>query len=256
MPTHGAYTSSLEQEGLITTVGPRRGRIVRVPPRRAVRSSERHQLEKDRAILPLPERAEIGEAETNLDMSIGEQMFTAAYDTISASEDLARVLQVRAGDPLLRRTFVSTDPRTGLLLSSSVSYIPRAFVEGNPALLDEKNEPWPGGTLHQLSTVGIEIMLVADHVTARMPTSAEAEAWDLPPGVPLLLCRRISVDARRPHHRDLRRRVPCGPDRAALHHPAEPVAQTTRSTRMTSLGQADQDFLPARDHHLPPRPGR
>ena len=113
MPTHGAYTSSLEQEGLITTVGPRRGRIVRVPPRRAVRSSERHQLEKERAILPLPERAEIGEAETNLDMSIGEQMFTAAYDTISASEDLARVLQVRAGDPLLRRIFVSTDPRTG-----------------------------------------------------------------------------------------------------------------------------------------------
>jgi GntR family transcriptional regulator len=62
-------------------------------------------------------------------------------------------------------------------------------------LLDEKNEPWPGGTLHQLSTVGIEIMRVVDEVTARMPTNAEAQAWDMPSGVPLLVCRRISFDA-------------------------------------------------------------
>jgi GntR family transcriptional regulator len=76
-----------------------------------------------------------------------------------------------------------------------VSYIARALVEGNPALLDQGNEPWPGGTQHQLSTVGIEIMVMGDQVTARMPTTVEAQAWDLPDGVPLLLCRRISVDA-------------------------------------------------------------
>lgn len=185
----------LEQEGLITTVGARRGRIVRVPPRRAVRSSERHQLEKDRAILPMPDRGEIGEAETNFDMSIGEQRFTSIYDVIDADEDQAKILNVAQGTPLLRRRFVSTDPHTNRLLSSSASYIPKSFVEGNPALLDEKNEPWPGGTLHQLSTVGIEIMRVVDQVTARMPTGAEAEAWDLPPGIPLLFCRRVSFDA-------------------------------------------------------------
>lgn len=186
---------TLEQEGFITTVGARRGRIVRVPPRRAIRSSERHQLEKDRAILPIPERGEIGEAETNLDMSIAEQKFTSTYDVIDASEELARVLNLRVGDPLLRRRFVSADPHTDRLLSSSVSYIPKSFVEGNSALLDQSNEPWPGGTLHQLSTVGIEIMNVVDQVTARMPTSAEAYAWDMPPGIPLLVCRRISFDA-------------------------------------------------------------
>lgn len=75
-----------------------------------------------------------------------------------------------------------------------MSCIPKNWVEGNPALLDESNEPWRGGTLHQLSTVGIEIMKVVDEVTARMPSGAEAQAWDLPPGIPLLFCRRLSYD--------------------------------------------------------------
>ena len=38
-------------------------------------------------------------------------------------------------------------------------------------------------------------MQVLEQVTARMPSSAEAQAWDLPPGIPLLICRRISSDA-------------------------------------------------------------
>ena len=75
-----------------------------------------------------------------------------------------------------------------------MSYIPKSLVKNNPAVLDEKNEPWPGGTMHQLSTVGIEIMRIVDEVTARMPTSAEARAWDMPSGIPLLICRRISFD--------------------------------------------------------------
>jgi GntR family transcriptional regulator len=186
---------TLEREGLITTVPSRRGRIVRIPPRRAIRSSDRHQLEKDRAILPMPERGAIGEAETNFDMPIADQHFTASYDIVNASDELARILNIPPATPLLRRRFVSTDPQTKRLLSNSVSYIPKSFVEGNPELLDENNEPWPGGTLHQLSTVGIEVMRVVDQVTARMPTSAEAEAWDLPPGIPLLVCRRISFGA-------------------------------------------------------------
>ena len=183
----------LEQEGLVT-VRPRRGRIVRVPPRRAVRDSERHQLEKDNAILPEEERGKVGEAETNLAMSINDQEFTSRYDIIPAPAEMASMFGIAPTTELLRRRYTSTDPQTGNLLSNSVSYIPKTFVEANPAILDERNEPWPGGTLHQLSTVGIEIMKVVDEVTARMPSSAEAEEWDLPSGIPLLFCRRISYD--------------------------------------------------------------
>lgn len=185
---------ALEQEGLIT-VRPRRGRTVRFPPRRVTRSSDRHQEEKDRALLSEAERKQIGEAETNLGMSINDQQFTATYGIINANQELATALGVALGAPLLERRWTSTDANTRRLLSSSVSYIPKALVEKNPALFDQNNEPWPGGTMHQLSTVGIEIMRVVDDVTARMPTNDEAQAWDIPSGVPLLICRRISFDA-------------------------------------------------------------
>jgi GntR family transcriptional regulator len=184
---------TLEQEGLVS-VRARRGRIVRVPPRRAVRDSERHQIEKDNAILPEDARGKLGEAETNLAMSIDDQEFSSKYDIFPAPAELAEIFAIVPTTPLLRRRFTSIDPRTKNLLSDSVSYIPKAFVESNPAILDERNEPWPGGTLHQLSTVSIEIMNVVDEVTARMPSSAEADEWDLPPGVPLLFCRRLSYD--------------------------------------------------------------
>jgi GntR family transcriptional regulator len=128
-------------------------------------------------------------------MSIADQKFTAAYDTIPAGAELAELFGVGPVDPLLRRRYESTAPQTGRLLSASVSYIPRSLVEGNPALLDQDNEPWWGGTQHQLSTVGIEIMCMIDQVTARMPTTVEAQMWDMPDGVPLLFCRRISIDA-------------------------------------------------------------
>jgi GntR family transcriptional regulator len=36
---------------------------------------------------------------------------------------------------------------------------------------------------------------MVDKVTGRMPTTVEAQQWGLPEGVPLLLCRRISLDA-------------------------------------------------------------
>jgi GntR family transcriptional regulator len=49
--------------------------------------------------------------------------------------------------------------------------------------------------MHQLSTVGIEVARIVDEVTARMPTTVEAQLWDLPDGVPIIFCRRISIDA-------------------------------------------------------------
>lgn len=185
--------SLLKAQGLIT-VGRGRAPIVRVPPARVVRSSERHQTEKDLAAGPLEERAAIGEAETNLAMSIAEQHFTAAYDLVPAGAEIAQLLHIDPGTTVLRRRFESTERRTRKLLSASVSYIPKSLVERNPALLDERNEPWPGGTQHQLATVGIEIMCMIDRVAARMPSTVEARQWGLPDGVPLLVCRRLAID--------------------------------------------------------------
>jgi GntR family transcriptional regulator len=183
----------LKAQGLIAG-GRGKAPIVRIPPGRVVRSSERHQAEKDQAVRPEDERRTVGEAETNLSMSIDDQEFISAYDITPAGGELAELFGIEPADPVLRRRYESTDKRTGRLLSASVSYIPRALVEGNPELLDQGKEPWWGGTQHQLSTVGIEIMCIVDQVTARMPTTVEAQLWDMPDGVPLLFCRRISID--------------------------------------------------------------
>ncbi|MFD4755721.1 GntR family transcriptional regulator [Streptomyces sp. NPDC058426] len=188
-----AAVALLKSQGLITSGRGKAPRVREALPR-VVRSSERHQEEKDLAARPMRERASTGEAETTMGMSIQDQAFTSQYDTVEATDDLARVLDVPSGEPLLRRRYQARDVSAGRLLSSSVSYIPRGLVDGNPAILDEENEPWPGGTQHQLSTVGVEIMQVVDEVTGRMPTTAEAQEWGLPEGVPLLICRRISLD--------------------------------------------------------------
>lgn len=184
----------LKAQGLITA-GRGKAPVVRIPPSRVIRSSERHQAEKDLARLPEKERAAVGEAETNLNMPIDAQEFTSSYDIIEAGPELARVFGVNETDKLLRRRYESKDRRSRHLLSFSTSYMPLALIQGNAALLDEKNEPWPGGTQHQLSTVGIEIMSIVDEVTGRMPTTVEAQLWGLPDGVPLLICRRISLDS-------------------------------------------------------------
>ncbi|MGX9918986.1 GntR family transcriptional regulator [Streptomyces sp. NPDC002248] len=189
-----AAVALLKTQGLITS-GRGKAPTVRKAPRRVVRSSERHQEEKDRAVLAESERAQVGEAETTLGMSIDDQEFSSIYDTIGAPAELAKALGVEPGTELLRRRYQARDRSSGHLLSSSASYIPLALVSGNPAILDAQNEPWPGGTQHQLSTVGVEIMSMIDEVTGRMPTTAEAQDWGLPDGVPLLICRRISLDA-------------------------------------------------------------
>jgi GntR family transcriptional regulator len=183
----------LRSQGLITA-GRGKAPIVRIPPGKVVRDSERHQAEKDLAARPEAERAKVGEAETNLGMSIEDQRFTSTYDLIPATDELAELFEIDPEAPVLRRKYEAVNAR-GRLLSYSVSYIPKGLIDANPALLDESNEPWPGGTQHQLSTVGIEIMCIVDQVTARMPTTVEVQLWDLPAGVPLIFCRRISLDA-------------------------------------------------------------
>lgn len=49
--------------------------------------------------------------------------------------------------------------------------------------------------MHQLSTVGVEVMKVVDEVTSRMSTTVERQLWGLETGIPMILIRRISYDA-------------------------------------------------------------
>jgi GntR family transcriptional regulator len=184
----------LKQQGLIST-GQGRPPVVRAPLRRVVRSSERHQDEKDLVRAPLAERRAIGVAETDMGAALNELVCLADYDVIEADNAMAGLFDIEVGTKLLRRAYEMVEPRSRRRQAWSVSHIPYPLVESNPELLDAKNEPWPGGTQHQLYTVGIEVARMIDVVTAAMPTTAEAKQWELDAGVPMVRVRRVSIDS-------------------------------------------------------------
>jgi len=169
--------------------------MVRTPRSKVCRSSERHQHEKDLVLESEAVRASTGVAETDMGSKIEDLAFNPEYRTITPPPALAAALGIRPETPVLQRVYEMRDRQDNRRLSWSISYIPIPLIESNPRLRDSANEPWPGGTQHQLSTVGIEVMRIVDQVSAVMPTTADAHEWRLDNGVPMLRVRRISYDA-------------------------------------------------------------
>lgn len=183
----------LKQQGLI--VGGRgKPARVRIPPRQVIRSSDRHQTEKSLVLATGTERRTTGLAEMDIGVDLNQLQVRCDYVPVPAEPRLAEIFRITTGDTLLRRAWEHVEPRNDRREAWSVSYIPVSLIESNPAIADPANDPWPGGTQHQLYTVGIEVDRVVDEVAAIMPTTVDAERWELDTGVPLLRCRRISID--------------------------------------------------------------
>ncbi|MFD4756361.1 GntR family transcriptional regulator [Streptomyces sp. NPDC058426] len=165
---------------------------VRVRPPRIVRHNGRYQTEKTRALLPEAERAEYGVAEADSGLSVRD-LYEDVYDyeVVRGPDEIRQLFGVSDDEQLLRRTYQRRHAaRAGA--TGSTSYIPYALACQNADLLDSGREPWPGGTMHQLATVGVELDRIDDHVSAEMPSPEEQELFDVPPGVPLIRIRKIS----------------------------------------------------------------
>jgi GntR family transcriptional regulator len=171
-----------------------RGTFVRRPPQRVRRTPDRYQWEKDRVMLPESQRRRTGATERDTGLPMSDLDFHASYDVIPANEDLAREFSVPVGAKLLRRTYRTRSRHEDAPLSLITSYLVYDVVAENAALLDAQNEPWPGGTQHQLHTIGIELDRITDRITARPPTPEEIEALALKPGTSVMLLRKISID--------------------------------------------------------------
>jgi len=165
-----------------------------MPRTPAVRDSRRHQWEKNRVRRPRSERAGIGATEHDTGLNCSDLVFHAAYDATDASEELAEAFGVPVGAALLKRSYRTRHATESAPFSLVTSYLPRDLIEANPDLLDPAGEPWPGGTQHQLHTVGIEVDRVEERVTARAPTPAEARELELPAGAPVLVLGKTSYD--------------------------------------------------------------
>ena len=187
----------LRTEGRITVSRGAPARVRIAPPRTELSISitpEAAQTQKDLALRPEKERAATGAAELALGVPIEQTVFSATYSRVPATAELAGEFQVDAGAELLRREYRTSNRETGKLILYSISHIPVHLIESNPALFDEKNEPWPGGHWHQLYTVGIEIDRIESSITAVQPTTRQRQDWNIDQGVPLLSLRSLSID--------------------------------------------------------------
>ncbi|MGA6165161.1 GntR family transcriptional regulator [Amycolatopsis magusensis] len=207
------------------------GTFVRKQPVRTVRApSERYQWEKDRALKPLEERLATGTSERESGLDTPELEFNAKYTVVPATDRVASALKIAPGSEVLQRVYVTSSKDSGTAIGGSESYIPLELLESNPKLLDEANEPWPGGTHHQLSTVGIEIESITDNITARMPSTDEKDSMKIPDGTPVFEIQKLSTDT-------LGRKVECSfivlpGDRAELEY-------TVRLDRWEAAPNAD-----------------
>lgn len=172
-----------------------RGTYVRAPRERVTRyNAERYQWEKDRVRKSEEERRSTGGVEFDTGLTVADLTFHAEYGELRADEDLAGAFGAPVGTRLLRRVYWTRPGTDTAPLSLARSYLPYDLAARNPELLDAGNEPWPGGTQHQLATVGVEVDRIEERVTARPPLPDEADRLDVEPGVSVLAVRRVSLD--------------------------------------------------------------
>lgn len=116
------------------------------------------------------------------------------FREVPASERLAELLDVAEGTTLLERHFTfyaRSEPQ-----QVSISVYPLDLVAGTP-VAEPDNEPWPGGNIAQLASIGVTVTRVEESVTARMPMPDEAETLLMTQGVPVVaITRRMFTGAR------------------------------------------------------------
>lgn len=194
VPTIRQALNVLRAEGLIDAQHGK-GRFVRAERRRVRRTPERYQWEKARVILPNEERATTGATEHDTGLTYSDLRFFAEYHDVPADEQLAREFRIEPGTKMLERIYRTTSRQESAPISLVRSYLIHDVVAKNPALLDAKNEPWPGGTQHQLSTVGVELDHIMDEITARPALTDEAEQLGIDAqGVAVFVLKKTSVD--------------------------------------------------------------
>lgn len=111
----------------------------------------------------------------------------ADYREVPATAELAELFQTEAGTMLLERRLLVREH--GIPQELTTSYYPLHLVAGTP-VADPNHEPWPGGHLAQLAYLGIIVTGVREIIRARMPTTSEAQALQLPAGIPILTITR------------------------------------------------------------------
>lgn len=179
--------AQLRAEGLVVTQQGR-GSYVRALLPVTRRSTGRYRAGAD----PAAPLATAFTADHGVDWSNYE--LDRAFTRVPAGREEATLFGVEPGVMLLRREFVF---RTlGMAQQMSTSSYLLDLVDGTP-VADPTNEPWPGGNLAQLRSLGIEATEIREIVRARMPNADETATLGIPTGVPVVVIGRQTFAAER-----------------------------------------------------------
>lgn len=175
----------LANEGMVIKA---RGRPTRIAPQLPVRriATSRYGDEL-RRVLTGAEGPPTGFSADHR-ISWDEYTVTTSYREEPASSAAAELLSVHAGTPVLRRYFVEfarDEPR-----QTRVSVMPLDLVADTP-VADEKRQPWPGGTIAELHSLGKIVTTVSEDWRTRMPDPDEQRTLDLATGHPVWECVRV-----------------------------------------------------------------
>lgn len=168
----------------------KRGSGVFVPRRPPVRriSSERYRVDAG------PQDAPATSFTADQGITWSEYRLDRAYRWIEADERLAELFGVEVGARVLERRFVFYGK--GIPSQMSRPCLLAADVEGTP-VADPEREPWPGGTIAQLRSIGIVVDDITEAVSARMPTPEEAATLRIGSGIPVFaITRRMLAGGR------------------------------------------------------------
>ena len=135
---------------------------------------------------------------------------------VPADQEAAEVFGVPVGTMLLRREF--TFIFDGVPHRRSYSYLLLDMVRGTP-ITNPDNEPWPGGTMAQLDSVGVKVTAVDEVVRSRMPNPSEVSALDIDEGVPVVTVRRVMYAGEKAVEACIDIVIPA--DRVVLHYRME-----------------------------------
>lgn len=183
-------TALLRAEGLVVTEHGRGTYARPVLPIRRL-ASERYQREVERLTAE-------GEPETSFtrDHGIGwsDYQLDREFRDVPATSAMADLFGVDVGTMILERRFVFR--ALGVPQQMSTSCLLLDMVAGTP-VADPANEPWPGGNMSQLHSLGVTVTGIRERVRARMPFSNEISTLQIPSGVPVLAITRQTYAADR-----------------------------------------------------------
>lgn len=171
----------LKTSGLVDTRG-RGGTWVRERPVTRRISMDRYRADTG------PQETPRTSFTTDAGITWAEYRLDKAFRWIEADGRLAALFGVEPGARVLERRFVFY--AKGVPSQMSRPCLLASDVEGTP-VADPRNEPWPGGTIGQLRTLGIEVDEITEETAVRMPTPDESERLGIGSGVPVFSITRL-----------------------------------------------------------------